>query len=85
MSPYRSDGRPERGRPDAPPPDADDDGVILWIALVVALVGLAPQLGARGAWGAEPTVALAIALASGIALLRRAYGRGRAARGRRSR
>jgi hypothetical protein len=51
---------------------ADDDPVILWLALVVSLLGLVPRMFASGRWGAEPTVALLIAGASTALLLRRA-------------
>ena len=75
MTPYRTSGMTPAKRP-APDPTPDDDPVILWLALVVALLGLVPRLFARDSWGAEPTIALLVAGASSTLLLRRAW-RGR--------
>jgi hypothetical protein len=65
-----------------PEPGPDDDPIILWLALAVSLLGLVPRLFSRGHWGAEPTIALLIAGASGTLLIRRAW---RARRGKKAR
>jgi len=69
VPPYRAPGRiaaPEP-EPERPP---DDDRIILWVALSVSLLGLIPRLVEGGAWGAEPTLALLIAVGSATLLLR---------------
>jgi hypothetical protein len=48
----------------------DDDRIILWLALVIALMGLVPRLLVRGHWGAEPSLALLIAVGSVAMLVR---------------
>ncbi|HEU5055760.1 MAG TPA: hypothetical protein VFU21_04520 [Kofleriaceae bacterium] len=72
MTPYRTSGASRSVRPE-PEPGPDDDPVILWLALVVSLLGLVPRLLVRGSWGAEPTLALLVAGASGTLLVRRAF------------
>lgn len=48
----------------------DDDRIILWLALVIAMMGLVPRLFVRGPWGPEPTLALFIAAGSAALLWR---------------
>ena len=67
MTPYRTSGKP--GKPEDPPP-IDDDRVILCFALVIAILGLIPRIGSSSPWGAEPTLALIIAIGSVLALVR---------------
>jgi hypothetical protein len=63
MTPYRE--RWQAPEPERPP---DDDAMILWVALVISLLGLVPRLIAGGAWRAEASVALLIAVSSAALL-----------------
>jgi len=72
MSPYRSHCRPPSQHPNEEP--AGDDRIVLWVALLVSLLGLIPRISATTPWGAEPTLALLIALGSALQLLRYALG-----------
>jgi hypothetical protein len=71
VTPYRTSDASRR-RPE-PEPGADDDPVILWLALVVSLLGLVPRLLVRGSWGAEATLALLVAGVSSTLLVRHAW------------
>jgi hypothetical protein len=70
MTLYRTSGK-TREPADLPPPD--DDRVILWLALVISLLGLLPRIGSSEAWGAEPSLALIIAVGSASQLAREAW------------
>lgn len=68
MHPYRRSSAP----PERQPPEEDDasgdDRLVLWVALLVSLMGLVPRISQSRAWGAEPTIALLVALGSGFQL-----------------
>ena len=70
MTPYRASGRPPPAPEPPGEPPADDDRIILWLALIISLLGLVPKLIVRGRWGAEPSLALLIATGSAVLLWR---------------
>jgi hypothetical protein len=70
VTPYRASAGPPPRPETADEPPPDDDHVILWLALVISLLGLVPKLITRGPWGAEPTLALLIAVSSTVLLVR---------------
>ena len=79
MSPYRT---PRAAPPPAPDsPVLDDDWMVLGLPLCVSLLGLVPWLVGARPWGAEPSLALAIVVICGVALVRERARRRRATRG----
>jgi len=67
MTPYRNAPPP----PQPPlPSDGGDDGVLLTMNLFIALGRIVPAFIHHERWGAEPTVALLIALTCAALLVR---------------
>lgn len=77
MSPYRSAQPPQPPLPS----DGGDDGVLLSMNLLIALGRVVPAVVHREHWGAEPTVALLIALTCAVLLVRGAIRSRRKERG----
>jgi hypothetical protein len=69
MGPYRNASQPP---PPPLPSDGGDDGVLLTMNLVIALCRVVPAVVHHERWGAEPTVALLIALTCAVLLVRTA-------------
>lgn len=68
VHPYRKNSAPHDAEASDEEDESGDDRLVLWVALLVSLLGLTSRLSDSSPWGAEPTIALLIAIGSAIQL-----------------